>query len=79
MDLLEFQGNKHEAYVRVTLNQHFRNMKEKRTCIVRPSRDREFSFVGGFNFKLDPTQLDVSSIGFPVSSLHLGMIGEGVA
>ncbi|KAK9883424.1 hypothetical protein WA026_001598 [Henosepilachna vigintioctopunctata] len=66
MNNIEFQGDKHEAYVRVTLNQHYRSVKEKRTGIVRPSRDGEFSFIEGFNFKLNPTQVDVSSLAFHV-------------
>ncbi|XP_044758183.1 synaptotagmin-15-like isoform X1 [Coccinella septempunctata] len=63
---LKFQGDKHEAYVRVTLNQHYRGVKEKRTRIARPSRDGEVTFTEGFNFKLAPNQVDISSLAFHV-------------
>ncbi|XP_015838078.1 synaptotagmin-15 isoform X1 [Tribolium castaneum] len=63
---LKFQGDKHEAYVRLTLNQHYRSVKEKRTGVARPSRDGAVTFTEGFNFKLAPSQVDISSLAFHV-------------
>ncbi|XP_060523098.1 LOW QUALITY PROTEIN: synaptotagmin-15-like [Cylas formicarius] len=63
---LKFQGDKHEAYVRLTLHQHYRAVKEKRTNISRPSRDGNICFAEGFNFKMAPSQADVSSLAFHV-------------
>ncbi|XP_050299197.1 synaptotagmin-15-like isoform X2 [Anthonomus grandis grandis] len=63
---LKFQGDKHEAYVRLTLHQHYRAVKEKRTNIAKPSRDGNVSFAEGFNFKMAPAQADISSLAFHV-------------
>ncbi|CAG9767455.1 unnamed protein product [Ceutorhynchus assimilis] len=63
---LKFQGDKHEAYVRLTLHQHYRAVKEKRTNISKPSRDGNVCFAEGFNLKMAPTQADVSSLAFHV-------------
>ncbi|KAK9687626.1 hypothetical protein QE152_g36115 [Popillia japonica] len=57
---------KQEAYVRITLNQHYRAVKEKRTGIARPSRDAAVTFTEGFNFKLALAHVDVSSLAFHV-------------
>lgn len=64
--LFQFQGDKHEAYVRLTLNVHYRSVKEKRTRIVKPSRDGSVTFTEGFNFKLAPSQVDIASLAFHV-------------
>ncbi|KAK4874754.1 hypothetical protein RN001_014114 [Aquatica leii] len=61
-----FQGDKHEAYVRITLNQHYRGIKEKRTSVAKPSIDGNHSFAEGFNFKLIPSQADITSLAFHV-------------
>ncbi|XP_066153090.1 synaptotagmin-15-like isoform X1 [Euwallacea fornicatus] len=63
---LKFQGDKHEAYVRLTLHQHYRAVKEKRTNVAKPSRDANLCFAEGFNFKMAPAQADVSSLAFHV-------------
>ncbi|KAK5641307.1 hypothetical protein RI129_009854 [Pyrocoelia pectoralis] len=63
---LKFQGDKHEAYVRVTLSQHYRAVKEKRTCVSKPSIDGNHSFAEGFNFKLMPSHADITSLAFHV-------------
>ncbi|XP_076258076.1 synaptotagmin-15-like isoform X2 [Rhynchophorus ferrugineus] len=63
---LKFQGDKHEAYVRLTLHQHYRVVKEKRTNIAKPSKDGNVCFAEGFNFKMAPNQADVSSLAFHV-------------
>ncbi|XP_063916061.1 synaptotagmin-15-like isoform X2 [Zophobas morio] len=78
---LKFQGDKHEAYVRLTLNQHYRSVKEKRTGIARPSRDGAVTFTEGFNFKLAPSQVDISSLAFHVFQATSGydkLIGKCV-
>lgn len=62
---LKFQGDKEEAYVRVTLYQHYRVIKEKRTDIVK-LRDNSITFTEGFNFKVTPAQVDISSLAFHV-------------
>ncbi|XP_017786153.1 PREDICTED: synaptotagmin-15-like [Nicrophorus vespilloides] len=69
---LLFQGEKQEAYVRLTLNQHYRAVKEKRTRITKPSRDGAVSFLEGFNFKLHPSQLDITSLAFHVFEATAG-------
>ncbi|XP_074032096.1 synaptotagmin-15 isoform X2 [Leptinotarsa decemlineata] len=63
---LKFQGDKHEAYVRLTLSQHYRAVKEKRTEITKPSRDNAVTFTEGFNFKVAPAQVDITSLAFHV-------------
>lgn len=63
---LKFQGDKHEAYVRLTLNHHYRTVKEKRTRIAKPSRDGAVTFTEGFNFKLAMSQVDSCSLSFHV-------------
>uniref|UniRef100_A0AAR5QAP0 C2 domain-containing protein n=1 Tax=Dendroctonus ponderosae TaxID=77166 RepID=A0AAR5QAP0_DENPD len=63
---LKFQGDKHEAYVRLTLHQHYRAVKEKRTNIAKPSREANVCFAEGFNFKMASAQADVSSLAFHV-------------
>ncbi|KAI4456349.1 synaptotagmin [Holotrichia oblita] len=80
---LQFQGDKHEAYVRITLNQHYRAVKEKRTGIARPSRDGAVTFTEGFNFKLALAHVDVSSLAFHVFQATAGygrdkLIGKSV-
>ncbi|XP_068915104.1 synaptotagmin-15-like isoform X3 [Tenebrio molitor] len=78
---LHFQGDKHEAYVRLTLNQHYRSVKEKRTGIARPSRDGAVTFTEGFNLKLAPSQADISSLAFHVFQATSGydkLIGKCV-
>ncbi|KAJ8916811.1 hypothetical protein NQ315_005818, partial [Exocentrus adspersus] len=59
-------GDKHEAYVRLTLNQHYRVVKEKRTGVAKTSRDNTVTFTEGFNFKLTPAQVDITSLAFHV-------------
>ncbi|KAG5887564.1 hypothetical protein JTB14_009973 [Gonioctena quinquepunctata] len=64
--MLQFQGEKHEAYVRLTLSQHYRTVKEKRTEITKPSKDNAVTFTEGFNFKVTPAQVDITSLAFHV-------------
>ncbi|KAJ8956616.1 hypothetical protein NQ318_013969, partial [Aromia moschata] len=71
----QFQGDKHEAYVRLTLNQHYRAVKEKRTGIAKPSRDNNVTFAEGFNFKLTPPKWTSPVWPSTYSSLHLVMVG----
>ncbi|XP_071052260.1 synaptotagmin-15-like isoform X2 [Onthophagus taurus] len=78
---LKFQGDKQEAYVRITLNQHYRVVKEKRTSISKPSKDGQISFSECFNFKMAPSNVDVSSLAFHVFQATTGydkLIGKCV-
>ncbi|XP_065157323.1 synaptotagmin-15-like isoform X1 [Atheta coriaria] len=63
---LKFQGDKHEAYVRLTLNQHYKSVKEKRTRVVRSAQESVATFTEGFNFKLTPSQMDITSLAFHI-------------
>lgn len=80
---LKFQGDKHDVYVRLTLHQHYKSVKEKRTAIVRPGRDGACTFSEGFTFKLAPGQVDVTSLAFHVFQATSGygrdkLIGKSV-
>lgn len=48
------------------MSQHCRTVKEKRTGLARPSRDGSVPFAEGFNFKLAPAQVDVTSLAIHV-------------
>ncbi|KAL1497375.1 hypothetical protein ABEB36_008356 [Hypothenemus hampei] len=64
---LKLQGDNGQVYVRITLHQHYRVIKEKRTVITEMSlQSRTFCFAEGFNFKMASVQCDVSSLAFHV-------------
>ena len=63
--LRQFQGDRHEAYVRITLNHHYRTVKEKRTGVAK-TRNGAVTFTEAFNFKISPGHVDESNLSFHV-------------
>jgi C2 domain. len=63
--LLQFRlEDRQDSYVRVTLNQHYRTVKIKRTSTVKGTDSPNFSEC--FNFRVPSAQIDVTSVGFQV-------------
>uniref|UniRef100_A0A6P7FFI4 Synaptotagmin-15-like n=1 Tax=Diabrotica virgifera virgifera TaxID=50390 RepID=A0A6P7FFI4_DIAVI len=63
---LKFVGDKHEAYVRLTLSHHYKTVKEKRTEVAKCSSDRTVTFIEGFNFKIGASQVETTSLAFHI-------------
>ncbi|PSN30870.1 Synaptotagmin-15 [Blattella germanica] len=61
-----------DSYVRVTLNQHYRTVKVKRTSTVKGTDSPNFSEC--FNFRVPSAQIDVTSVGLQV---HQTVSGYG--
>lgn len=66
------QGDRRDAYVKITLNQQYRPIKEKKTGIARPAADDTVTFTEGFNLRLPPTQVDTTSVAFHVYQVTSG-------
>ncbi|GLV35098.1 Synaptotagmin 7 [Carabus blaptoides fortunei] len=69
---LKYQGEKRDTYVKVSMNQQYRVVKEKKTAMSRPSGDGTVTFAEGFNLRLPPTQVDITSVAFHVYQLTAG-------
>ncbi|KAJ4438402.1 hypothetical protein ANN_14347 [Periplaneta americana] len=61
---LKFREERRDSYVRVTLNQHYRTVKVKRTATVKGTDSPNFSEC--FNFRVPAAQIDVTSVSFQV-------------
>lgn len=68
----QLQGDKKEVYVKITLNQQYRSIKEKKTGIARPATDDTVTFTEGFNLRLPPTHVDNTSVAFHVYQVTSG-------
>lgn len=60
MSTVQFQDERQDSYVRVTLNQHYRTVKVKRTTTARDTDCPNYS--QGFNFSVPSANVDVTSI-----------------
>ncbi|RZF38315.1 hypothetical protein LSTR_LSTR013681 [Laodelphax striatellus] len=67
---IKFPDERQDSFVRVTLNQHYRTIKVKRTTTVRGSMEPKFT--QGFHFNLTSANIDVTSV-----SLQLFQPGPG--
>ncbi|XP_054268338.1 synaptotagmin-15-like [Macrosteles quadrilineatus] len=57
---LKFPDEKQDSYVRLTLNQHYRTVKVKRTTTARGADCPKYS--QGFNFSVPSSNMDVTSV-----------------
>jgi ferric-dicitrate binding protein FerR (iron transport regulator) len=61
---LQFREDRCDSYVRVSLNQHYRTVKVKRTAAVKGTASPNYSEC--FNFRVPAAQVDVTSVSFQV-------------
>ncbi|XP_021915495.1 synaptotagmin-15-like isoform X2 [Zootermopsis nevadensis] len=61
---LKLREGRSDSYVRVSLSQHCRTVKVKRTATVKGTDSPNFSEC--FNFRVPAAQVDVTSVGFQV-------------